>query len=127
MNHIKAVLFDLDGTLLNTLDDIADSMNRVLADLGYPTHPTDAYKYFVGDGVEKLAERVLPENDKNEQAIFLLYILCFDISLNRLFCNRLFKRFKSIKKQSKPPDSGAGSGSGEIRLTSAGRTFNRIG
>lgn len=69
INNIKAILFDLDGTLLNTLNDIADSMNRVLSNLGYPTHPIEAYKYFVGEGIEKLAHRVLPETDKNEHII----------------------------------------------------------
>jgi phosphoglycolate phosphatase len=58
---IKAVIFDLDGTLLDTLIDLADSMNVVLADLGLPSHPQDAYRYFVGDGMETLSRRVLPE------------------------------------------------------------------
>jgi phosphoglycolate phosphatase len=56
----RAVLFDLDGTLLNTLEDLADSMNRALAGLGYPAHDTDKYRYFVGDGMEMLARRALP-------------------------------------------------------------------
>jgi phosphoglycolate phosphatase len=56
----KAVLFDLDGTLLNTLDDLGDSMNNVLSQLNYPIHPIDAYKYFVGDGLEMLVKRSLP-------------------------------------------------------------------
>lgn len=55
-----AVIFDLDGTLLDTLDDLADSANAALAEAGYPTHPADAYRYFVGDGVVKLIERALP-------------------------------------------------------------------
>ena len=54
---IKAVLFDLDGTLLDTLQDIADSMNRALRENGLPEHPVDAYRYFVGDGVKTLAQR----------------------------------------------------------------------
>ena len=54
------ILFDLDGTLLDSLDDLADSMNAVLDRLGLPTHPTAAYRYFVGDGMETLARRVLP-------------------------------------------------------------------
>ncbi|OHD59705.1 MAG: HAD family hydrolase [Spirochaetes bacterium GWF1_49_6] len=57
----RAVLFDLDGTLLDTLDDLADSMNAALASMGYPGHARDEYRYFVGDGVRALAERVLPE------------------------------------------------------------------
>ncbi len=65
----KAVLFDLDGTLLDTLGDLADSMNAVLDRLRFPQHRQDAYRYFVGDGVRKLAERVLPEADRNEENI----------------------------------------------------------
>jgi phosphoglycolate phosphatase len=56
----KAVLFDLDGTLLNTLEDLADSMNAVLASRGHATHQISRYRYFVGDGVEVLARRALP-------------------------------------------------------------------
>jgi len=56
----QAVLFDLDGTLLDTLEDLADAVNAVLASLGLRTHPLDAYRYFVGDGVETLMRRALP-------------------------------------------------------------------
>ena len=56
----KAVIFDLDGTLLDTLDDLADSMNSVLDRNHLPTHPLEAYKYFVGDGIEMLVQRALP-------------------------------------------------------------------
>lgn len=55
-----AVLFDLDGTLADTLFDIADAMNRMLAQHGQPTHELDAYRHFVGDGVRLLVERALP-------------------------------------------------------------------
>jgi len=54
------MIFDLDGTLADTLAGIAASMNRTLAELGFPTHPTDAYRRFVGNGVRKLVERALP-------------------------------------------------------------------
>jgi phosphoglycolate phosphatase len=64
----KAVLFDLDGTLLDTLEDLAGSMNSVLQRHGFPQHPRDDYKYFVGDGVDMLAFRAMPE-DKREQTI----------------------------------------------------------
>lgn len=57
---VKAVLFDLDGTLLDTLDDLADSVNIVLAERGLPAHPVEAYRYFVGDGAATLMHRVLP-------------------------------------------------------------------
>jgi phosphoglycolate phosphatase len=56
----KCVIFDLDGTLLNTLDDIGDSVNLALTRMGLPTYPIERYRYFVGDGMEILARRVLP-------------------------------------------------------------------
>jgi phosphoglycolate phosphatase len=64
-----AICFDLDGTLLDTLDDLADSMNAVLAALGCPAHPLDAYRYFVGDGVENLVRRALPEAARGNEAL----------------------------------------------------------
>jgi phosphoglycolate phosphatase len=67
--NFRAVLFDLDGTLLNTLDDIANSMNSVLTHLGFPTHPVETYKYFVGDGMEKLAYRSLPQTQRDEDVV----------------------------------------------------------
>ena len=57
----EAVIFDLDGTLLNTLDDLADSANHVLLEHGFSTYPTEKYKTFVGNGIPKLIERVLPD------------------------------------------------------------------
>ena len=56
----KTVLFDLDGTLLNTIDDLADSANRVCAAHGWPQHDTAQYRYFVGNGIPKLVERFSP-------------------------------------------------------------------
>jgi phosphoglycolate phosphatase len=64
-----SVLFDLDGTLLDTLDDLADSMNAALACLGFPQHEVQCYRTFVGDGIRALAERVLPEEDKSEEMV----------------------------------------------------------
>ena len=66
---IKAVLFDLDGTLLNTLDDLADSMNASLKRFGFPPHPVEAYKYFVGDGIMNLASRALPDRHRDAETI----------------------------------------------------------
>jgi len=66
---IKAVLFDLDGTLLNTLDDLADSMNASLKRFGFPQHPVEAYKYLVGDGIMNLVSRALPDHDRDEATI----------------------------------------------------------
>ena len=56
----KTVLFDLDGPLLNTIDDLADSANRVCAAHGWPQHDTAQYRYFVGNGIPKLVERFSP-------------------------------------------------------------------
>ncbi|WP_456385323.1 HAD family hydrolase [Desulfolithobacter sp.] len=65
----KAVIFDLDGTLLDTLDDLAKSGNRVLAAQGMPTHPRDSYRYFVGDGLETLIRRIVPEDRRDKETI----------------------------------------------------------
>lgn len=65
----KLILFDLDGTLLNTLADLAQSTNYALEQNGFPIHPTEEYKFFVGNGINKLFERALPEGEKNEQNI----------------------------------------------------------
>ena len=64
---IKAVLFDLDGTLANTLYDLAASGNYTLELFGFPTHETEKYKYFVGNGMPKLIERILPEQNRDEE------------------------------------------------------------
>lgn len=60
----KLVIFDLDGTLLNTIADLAAATNYALTQFGYPTHPTDAYRFFVGNGINKLFERALPEQER---------------------------------------------------------------
>ncbi len=66
---IKAILFDLDGTLADSLIDLADGVNRALKLKGYPTHPVEAFKYFVGDGIPKMIERALPENQRTQEII----------------------------------------------------------
>ena len=74
---IKAVLFDLDGTLLDTLSDIADSANYALGHFGYPSHPLDAYRYFVGNGVDNLVKRIVPEAARvaeNLESVKRIYI-----------------------------------------------------
>ena len=65
MKKYKAVIFDLDGTLVNSIDDLADSANAVLAEYGFPQHDVESYKYRVGNGIRKLMQRALPE-DKQE-------------------------------------------------------------
>lgn len=70
---LRAVLFDLDGTLLDTLDDLADSMNAVLEANDMPTHPVEAYKTFVGDGVARLVQRALP-GEENDAVVVAEYV-----------------------------------------------------
>lgn len=65
----KLVIFDLDGTLLDTIADLAGATNYALAQLGYPTHDTDAIRTFVGNGINKLLERALPANEQTEENV----------------------------------------------------------
>ena len=65
----KTVLFDLDGTLLNTIDDLADSANRVCKAHGWPEHDTAQYKYFVGNGIPKLVERFSPGDQRDPETL----------------------------------------------------------
>jgi len=67
--RFRAILFDLDGTLLDTLTDIADSMNAALQRFGFPSHPVEAYRYFVGDSVSSLVRRTLPKEHLNDENI----------------------------------------------------------
>ncbi len=66
---IKLIIFDLDGTLLNTLEDLAISTNHALAQNNYPQHELSEYRYFVGNGITKLTERALPEDQRSEETI----------------------------------------------------------
>jgi phosphoglycolate phosphatase len=72
VSRFKAVLFDLDGTLLDTLDDLADAMNATLAELGYPQHSIDACRYLIGDGVENFATRALPPDHRDAKTVGLV-------------------------------------------------------
>ncbi len=65
--QLQAVIFDLDGTLLDTLKDLGDAMNRVLEKHGWPQHPESAYKKFVGNGARKLIERAIPDDKRTPE------------------------------------------------------------
>ena len=65
----KLIIFDLDGTSLNTIADLAQSTNHALQTLGYPAHPESAYHFMVGNGINKLFERALPEGEKTEENV----------------------------------------------------------
>jgi phosphoglycolate phosphatase len=66
MPRYDAVLFDLDGTLLDTVDDIRDALNQTLEKFGYPTHVRDDVKRFIGGGANELIRRALPEYTEEE-------------------------------------------------------------
>ena len=63
----KLVIFDLDGTLLDTIADLAESANHALKQLGYPTRDVETIRTFVGNGVNKLLFRALPDEEKTEE------------------------------------------------------------
>ncbi len=65
----EAILFDLDGTLIDTVDDIGDAANRVLSNRGFPMHPISTYYQFIGEGVKVLFTRALPQEKRNEDLI----------------------------------------------------------
>ena len=67
--QFQAICFDLDGTLLDSLADLAHCTNKILLKRGFPEHPVDAFRYFVGDGAKMLMTRVLPEEVRNESLI----------------------------------------------------------
>ena len=68
----KLVIFDLDGTLLDTIADLAESTNHALKQLGYPTHNVETIRTFVGNGINKLLERALPLQEQTEEKVMLM-------------------------------------------------------
>ena len=67
--RFAAAVFDLDGTLLDTLADLADSTNAALAAAGHPPHPIDAYRYFIGNGIENLVRCALPATARDDASV----------------------------------------------------------
>jgi phosphoglycolate phosphatase len=65
----EGIIFDLDGTLLDTLEDIADTANQMLRKHGFPTHALQEYRYLVGDGIKTLVFRALPPESRQEEMI----------------------------------------------------------
>lgn len=84
MKNIKMIIFDLDGTLVNTLEDLAVSTNEALKLYGYQEHSIEAYRHFVGNGIYKLIERALPKDSRTEETVNLLkeaFITYYDAHL----------------------------------------------
>lgn len=69
------IIFDLDGTLLNSIDDLGNAMNIVLRKHNFKIHDLRAYQQFVGNGIKKLVERALPENTENLNYYYELYLV----------------------------------------------------
>ena len=66
---IKLAVFDMDGTICNTIDDLAAATNHTLSVLGYPLHTTEQYKRLVGNGISKLLERALPKSHSSKEEV----------------------------------------------------------
>lgn len=65
----KLIIFDLDGTLLDTIADLAEGANYALSVLGYPTHDSSTIRSFVGNGINKLLERALPKEEQTPENV----------------------------------------------------------
>lgn len=75
---IKAAIFDLDGTLLNTLEDVVNACNYALKKCNFKTHSIEEYKVFVGDGRSKLIERIVPDEYKGNDEVKKKVLRLFD-------------------------------------------------
>lgn len=71
--EVKAVIFDLDGTLVDSVADLANAMNTVLSRYNLPLHSINAYKYFVGNGIRKLVERAIPAERRTTDFVTQLH------------------------------------------------------
>lgn len=67
------IIFDLDGTLLNTIDDLAHACNHALMQSGFPVHAIEEYPALVGNGVKNLIRRALPDNERTEENVERVY------------------------------------------------------
>ncbi|WP_433834869.1 HAD family hydrolase [Flavobacterium anhuiense] len=90
----KGIIFDLDGTLVNSLEDISDAMNKVLQGLNFPTHTYDTYQYFIGSGLRNLVSKALPATNNSDEQIEI----CFECMINeyREICTLKTKPYDGI-------------------------------
>ena len=91
----RGVIFDLDGTLADSLEDIASAMNRTLTAHGFPEHPVPSYRAFVGEGLRKLVERALPPGTEGVQERFLAAYQA-DYAKHLLDSTRLFPSIPEV-------------------------------
>ena len=90
----KGIIFDLDGTLVNSLEDIADAMNSVLQSLNFPNHSYKAYQYFIGSGLRNLVSKALPATHNDETQIDRCYHLMVEVYRDN--CTRKTKAYDGI-------------------------------
>lgn len=90
----KAVIFDLDGTLVNSIEDIADAMNMVLKTHNYPTHSYNNYKTLVGSGIKSLVINALPEIKRNNAQVDICFNAMMDVYKN--LCTNKTKPYPGI-------------------------------
>lgn len=83
----RAVVFDLDGTLCDTLSDIAAAVNGVLDRMGFPAHAAEQYRYFVGEGIGMLARHVLPDDRRDQPTV-----TSFAKAISREYAARLLEK-----------------------------------
>ena len=90
----KGIIFDLDGTLVDSLEDIAESMNKVLLRYSFETHDLQAYKYFIGNGIKNLVREALPHYSREDEMISK----CFDLMMEeyRDHCTVKTKPYQGI-------------------------------
>ncbi|MFB9078449.1 HAD family hydrolase [Flavobacterium procerum] len=90
----KGIIFDLDGTLVNSLEDISDAMNKVLQGLNFPTHTYETYQYFIGSGLRNLVSKALPATNNSDEQIEI----CFECMINeyREMCTLKTKPYDGI-------------------------------
>lgn len=98
---IKTVIFDLDGTLLNTLLDLKESTNYALRQFGYPERTLEEIRYFVGNGVRKLIERAVPENCGNVEECLDVFKKHYEKNMynNTVSYNYIETMLKTLKSE----------------------------
>ena len=102
----KAVIFDLDGTLIDSLEDLANSVNQTLNEFGFNTHKINAYKHFIGDGVKVLLQRAT-NNNLDEQTIAKLHerfkvIYKKEIDSKTKVYDGIYELFEKLEKENYP-------------------------
>lgn len=100
----KGVIFDLDGTLLNTLDDLANAGNYALSEKGYAVHETEKYKYFIGNGIPKLIQRIVPEGTSEEETQRVYELFCSYYHKHMNDCTAPYAGVEEVLKKLKDND-----------------------